>query len=346
MNEVYVNGLGCISAQNTFDRNWFFADVKKAEKNFFKADELSFKNSIPANIGRRMSKIIRMGVASAMSCMKDAGVENISAIVAGTGMGCFEDSEKFLRSMTENEEKLVSPATFIQSTHNTLAAQIALLLKCHEYNFTYVHRGFSFESALQDAALQIEDDKSKNILVGGADEITPAYLDLLESTGRLKKQNSSEGIIAGEGSAFFLLSGIKSASCYARVKAIKTIYKPRSPEELQTAIYEFLSLNEVPIPGLSAVIVGLNGDAGEDSKIISLNETYFKNTMQLSFKNFFGESPVTVSFALWIAAKLIKKKQIPEILCINDVRSKELKNVIIFNQYRDTNYSLVLVSEC
>ncbi|HKR03801.1 MAG TPA: beta-ketoacyl synthase N-terminal-like domain-containing protein [Bacteroidia bacterium] len=351
---VYINGTRCISVQDTFDRNWFFGEIRNPGKNFLQVSEDAFKNAIAANLSRRMSKMVRMGVASAMSAMNDAAIEKLSAIIVGTGNGCFEDSLKFLKSMIENEEKLLSPATFIQSTHNTVAAQIALLLKCYAYNFTYVHRGFSFENALQDAVSQIAEDKNKNILVGGVDEIPAAYLELIDSAGWLKKQadaenyfsNDTGGVIAGEGSSFFILSGIKSLSSYAQLKEIRTIYNPSDTGELRLTIEKFLSDSQLQLSSIDTVILGLSGDAQSDNKIKFLGENYFKNNLQLSFKNYFGESPIAVSFALWMAAVMIRKKEIPEALCMNNVRRKEPENILVFNQYRDKNYSLILLSKC
>ena len=104
-----------------------------------------------------MSRIVKMGVFAALSCLRNAEVEIPDAIIAGTGLGCLEDTEKFLGSMYTSEEKLLNPTPFIQSTHNTVAGAIALAIKCHGYNATYTHRGFSFESALIDALMQIHD---------------------------------------------------------------------------------------------------------------------------------------------------------------------------------------------
>ena len=99
-----------------------------------------------------MSRIIKMGVRR-MECLKEAGVENPGAIITGTAYGCLADTESFLTKMVENKEELLTPTAFIQSTHNTVGAQIALMLKCHNYNNTFVHRGFSFENALLDAII-------------------------------------------------------------------------------------------------------------------------------------------------------------------------------------------------
>src|SRR6185436_938730 len=241
-----------------------------------------------------------------------------------------------------------------QSTHNTVAAQIALLLKCNEYNFTYVHCGFSFESALEDAVLQIEENKNNNILVIDIDEIPVAYLELIESAGWLKKEinaenyfsDISDGMMAGEGSAFFLLSGIKSPSTYAQVRNIKTIYNPPDAAELQLAVKKFLSDSQLSLSEIDGVILGLSGDVQSDAKIKFLTGNFFENNLQLSFKNFFGESPIAVSFAFWMAANMIRKKEIPRALCLNDTVIKEPRTILICNQYRDKNYSLILLSKC
>ena len=60
----------------------------------------------------------------------------------------------------DNREQMLNPTAFIQSTFNTVGAQLALLLKIHAYNVTYVHRGLSFESALIDGIISIAEANS------------------------------------------------------------------------------------------------------------------------------------------------------------------------------------------
>ena len=99
-----------------------------------------------------MSRIIRMGVAAAMECLQEADVKKPDAIITGTAYGCLEDTGLFLAKMVENNEEMLTPTAFIQSTHNTVGAQVALMLSCHHYNNTFVHRGFSFESYISNLA--------------------------------------------------------------------------------------------------------------------------------------------------------------------------------------------------
>src|SRR6185369_6984851 len=137
---------------------------------------------------RRMSRIIKMGVAAAMECLGEAGIEVPDAIVTGTAYGCLEDTGIFLSKMVEQREELLAPTAFIQSTHNTVGAQIALMLHCNGYNNVFVHRGFSFESALLDAMLLLNEQEADNILVGGIDETTTTSHTIMSRFGLYKRE--------------------------------------------------------------------------------------------------------------------------------------------------------------
>ena len=69
------------------------------------------------------------------------------ALLLVPDLGCLDNLEKFLMEVINNNEHVTSVLPFINSTHNAVAAQISMLLKNHNYNVTYCHRGFSFESA-------------------------------------------------------------------------------------------------------------------------------------------------------------------------------------------------------
>jgi 3-oxoacyl-(acyl-carrier-protein) synthase len=155
MKPLYITGLGNISPQKTCDNDHFLDEFKSVETNCLSAIDPVYKDYLPGDMIRRMSHVIKMGVTAGKICLADAGCTMPDAIITGTGLGCLEDTEKFLINMIKNNEEFLTPTSFIQSTHNTVSAQIALILKCHNYNFTYVHRGFSFESALFDSFIRI-----------------------------------------------------------------------------------------------------------------------------------------------------------------------------------------------
>ena len=232
MNNVYINGLGNVSPQKTtriccrdgacpVSTTEFLSDPISYETNQLKCIDPGYKDFIPAEMIRRMSRIIRRGVASAKLCLNDAATNHNpdetaeitpEAIITGTGLGCMDDTEKFLTSMIRNKEEFLTPTSFIQSTHNTVAGQIALLIHCHGYNFTYVHRGISFESALIDAMTQLHLGEFSNVLVGGSDELTSNSFAITSRLGFWKQKpiqslnllkDITRGTIAGEGSSFF-----------------------------------------------------------------------------------------------------------------------------------------------
>ncbi|MBK8339517.1 MAG: hypothetical protein IPK99_05660 [Flavobacteriales bacterium] len=96
-----------------------------------------------------------------------------------------------------------------------MAGQIALSTGCTGYNFTYLHRGLSFTSALLDGFMQVGAEGQRNVLVGGAESITPDYYTVQKRTGLWKEpevpslsvlSSRTTGALCGEGAAFFVLT--------------------------------------------------------------------------------------------------------------------------------------------
>lgn len=244
---------------------------------------------------RRMSRVIRMSVASAIMALKDAGVESIDAIVTGTGWGCLADTEKFLISIIQNEERLLNPSSFIQSTSNTVGAQIALMRGDKHYNNTYVHGSSSFESALLDASL-LTSEGSKCVLVGGFDELTPTKKLLLGRMGMWRHHKS------GEGAAFFVLSPSPGINRKGVITSL-----------------EFCPLHE-DFEGLLKRIVKLNSPGtlflcGYDELIIALKDLGCRIE---GYKVLTGEYPTASASALLIALeRLSSENSIEKIILIN-----------------------------
>lgn len=174
---------------------------------------LDIKELIPdANLRRRMSHVVKMGVTTGMECLKKSSTDGVDAIVTAMGLGCLADSEKFLKNIMENEEQMLNPTPFIQSTFNTIGGQIALLTGNHGYNMTYSHRNESFESAFLDSYLLLSEGAANSVLVGSADELTPTLGQIMCRLGVSRK-----GITPSEGSCFFVLGATPSSSTVARI---------------------------------------------------------------------------------------------------------------------------------
>ena len=352
---MYINGTGCISHQNTIDVDAFFENSHIDYLSLLVAQEPDYKDYVPANMLRRMSHIIKMGVAAAKISLQQAEIENVDAIITGTGLGCFEDTDKFLKTIIENSEQLLTPTSFIQSTHNTVAGQIALLIKCHNYNFTYTQQGLSFESALIDAAMFLNENKNNNILVGGLDEAIQPYYDLLAKAGHIKKQeditteiekNKTKGFCLGEGASFFVLSTQKNKITKAQIKGVKTFTSIKGNDDLQSKLIAFLQELNLSVNDISLVLSGNSGDVEDDRILNESNKQFFPKTDVAYFKNLCGEYFTASAFALWLASVIIEKQRAPKTLMLEHGNKKELKNILIINQYRNTEYSFMCASSC
>ena len=170
------------------------------------------KTLVPdANMRRRMSKIVKMGVATGLRCLAEAQISVPDSIITATAYGCLADSEKFLSSALQTNEQVLPPTPFIQSTFNTIGSHIAILTGCHGYNMTFVDRERSFSDALLDAALEIADGKHL-VLLGYADEQTPTLHNIFSRLGY-----RSQTLPQADSAWFFLLSDKKNEHTIAQV---------------------------------------------------------------------------------------------------------------------------------
>lgn len=204
---IFVNAASTISHQPTFGEKGFSGSVGRLKK----GSELlqpTYREYIDPVMLRRMSRILRMGVASATQALRLAGLSSPSGIIVGTGLGCLQDTEKFLANFL-TLEGLIPPTAFILSTHNTIAGQISLSLGCHSYNITHTQNTLSFEMALLDGMMKLEEGDS-DVLVGAADEHIP-FLD------KVAAEWDYGDCVLASGVSFFVLSGAVSGTTLAEV---------------------------------------------------------------------------------------------------------------------------------
>jgi hypothetical protein len=330
---AYIISAGNISPQHSMDVENFFKWRVETSNDFFNALEPDYSTFVDSKMIRRMSRIVKMGVAASSTCLRNAGVDMPAAILTATAYGCLEDSASFLRKMIEFDEEMLSPTAFIQSTHNTVGAQIALLLKCHHYNNTIVHRAFSFENALTEAMLLLDEGISP-VLAGAIDEITDDRHAIMSRFGLYK---NGSGNIAGEGAAFFLLSKEPGNKYLAVLQAVQTYYRP---DILPADFSNFLTIHakQNEPPGL--ILHAETGHEHGKHKNYELLKTVFPATPSFSFKSLCGDFPTSSGFALWLSCLLLKEQQAP--VWMPEIKFP-LKNIFIYQQ-DGLHHSLYLIS--
>ena len=335
MTKCFINGIGVIASQ---DVSLPTQQYQNLTNDVTLAVQPVYKDLIAPNLIRRMAKGVKMGIYASQVALNEAGVEMPDAVITGTGLGCIEDSEKFLKAIIENDEQFLTPTSFIQSTHNTVGAQIALRLQCKGYNFTYVNRDSSFEMALLDGLLQIQQNEADAILVGGIDEVSDHTIKLLQIAGLIRSEKNKNAALYSEGANFFVISNTKQANTYAELVDVEISNEVQNVEAWVT---NFLIKNGVELAQIDAIVLGVNSDVKNEVYNQPFIDLFIDKTI-LHYKHLIGQFDTASAYGVGLAAKLISKQEISDNF-IYQGNNLEAKQVLVVNQNCGKDYSLVLL---
>lgn len=350
---IYINGTGAISPQKTYDRQAFLSEITRYDGNVLNCILPAFSEYINPLKLRRLSRMLKMGLAAATICLRDAGLDTPDAIITSTGYGLQGDMEKFLFEVLEQKEEQLTPTYFMQSTYNALAGLIALSLKCTGYNNTHVSKGAAFESALHDAMLLLNEGDAKDVLVGAFDEFSPIqhrhytrkqYLKTGIENNLQLFRTKTPGTLHGEGTAFFLLSSSFKDNGLCRLKDMRMLYKPVDYRELSGTLADFLKQNSLNYSDIDVFLNGASGDIDRDSLNTSIYQDYLQHATEVRFKHLTGEYATASSFGLWLGAMILKNDRIPDaVLAEQQSQRKSIKTVLFCNHFLARNYTFMLL---
>lgn len=338
---LYISGIGAVNSGLPFD-NQNAPGGESPDVSVIRCCEPDYKKYIDPKFSRRLSRIIKMGLYAAQMALDEAGVAVPDGIITGTSLGCLTDTAKFLNSMIEENESLSSPSAFIQSTHNSISSQIAIATGCNGYNSTYTNRGFSFESALVDAMLQIEENINAGFLVGASDEITGELLDILtdprfaEYSGCNTGDKQKQIFRYGEGAAYFYLSGEQTAKSFCKISSVKIFTAADIESDPAEKINDMVLSREVETPGIDLVLSGSSDK--EDALILS---DRFSGAGVVMYKKYCGEYLTSASYALWLSCMILKNGIDKKIIDAGKISAPE--KILIVNSYENKYVSLVTV---
>lgn len=318
---LYINGSSCISA---FDGQ---SGLKAGNDRRYTCVEPDYKLIIDPRQLRRMSRIMRMGLATAIKTLEVSNVLTPQAVITATGFGCLDDTGNFLVKMCDPDNRMMNPTAFIQSIHNTMGGQIAMHLKSNGYNNTFTQDVLSFEHALLDTILLLEEGNIESILLGGIDELTEIKHELTARLFKAQKE-SKEYYGQGEGSAFFSLSTVPSA-----VKLESLIL---SQDSKHADISDYIS-SQPALKEKTLVLLGKSG--GNSDKAFSFIEEISGTIPSLNYKKYCGDYPTSCAFATWLASEMLQQKIVHEMLPNPD-------HVLIYHAYSDRPHSLIHLSAC
>lgn len=326
----FVNSIAQVSCQKPLSDEWLDSPCVY-ENDYARAQEPDTRGLIMPSEARRMSRILRRTVCTSITALNGSEVSHPDAIITGTGMGCMENSEKFLMDMSRYGEQCLKPTLFMQSTHNTISSLIAIILKCHSYNNTYSHKGISFESALFDAWLQIKGGMIRNALVGSHDEVTP-FMDLVMA------HTHPEYSFVSEASVSAVVTGAESERNICEIADIRLLYRPGNDE--------LASLLDPQRD--SIVMLGLNGNPLNDEPYLGMLGALDYTPAVLRYKNIFGDCFSASAIGFYAAARIIERGRIPSFMMWQgkdgheDARLPEnIEGITLLNHSEGTAWSLI-----
>jgi 3-oxoacyl-(acyl-carrier-protein) synthase len=326
---VYVLSAKQISVQQPLNEDWKTQPIEY-QSLFNRSIDPSFKEYISPIEARRMGKILKRAIATSKEAMKASGLDSVDAIITGTGYGCIENTEVFLDALSKEGEQMLSPTYFMQSTHNTISSLVAIQLKNHGYNVTYAHKGISFDSAIQDAWIQMQLGKIKSALVGGHDEMTETFYSILKK-GSVMGQDEE---MCSE-AAMSVVLGTEKRDSLCKLVNFKMLHKP-SMDTLKAVVKDFQA---------DYVLTGISGNHKSDEAYLNECKDLFGNSILLKYKHLFGESFTSSGIGMYVAAHCLKAGNIPAHLFVNkdETKGKKPHKILIFNHTDGNNYSLTLL---
>lgn len=174
-------------------------DNNSNNENFIKITNILLPNTISKGQARRMSNASKNAISMCHELWPFDQEKTPFSFHIGTGLAMIQDTEKFLHTLIAFKEESVSPTQFIQSTHNTIGGQLALLYNSNAHNITFSQGLNSYLDAYKDAEYRAKEFPDADILCGSIDEINEL------ATAIYKEQNMKKSYIYTEGGAFFHL---------------------------------------------------------------------------------------------------------------------------------------------
>jgi 3-oxoacyl-(acyl-carrier-protein) synthase len=336
--DLYIHGAGIISAAGDNSNGGFLSELPTYDTDRLMGKEPDYTAYIQPMQLRRMSKAVRMGIGASTIAMQNAGIEKPDALSIGTAMGCLQDTEVFLSKMVAQDEQMLTPTSFIQSTHNTVGGQIALLAGCYGHNLTYVHRGHSFEHAMINAQLYLNEHPGERMLVGGIDELTDSSIAVLKATGVYRKENSTEqllqtsskGSIAGEGAAFFIASKEKTEQAI-QIKGIR-VFTTKDHSTAVEKVKAFMLEQQLTPESIGLVMSGRSGDIRSNCFYDEI-DGMFANSSITGFKHLCGEYATASAFGLGLITLIANNGTVPSFCSLNGKQPAQLSDILLVNNY-------------
>ncbi len=257
------------------------------------ADTAPLADRVDRRFLRRTEHLTRIALLGCLLASEDgrrhnAPEGNRRGIILGTGYGSTCNAFDFKGLAAESDIRQFSPISFSNSVHNAAIAHIATILKENGPGLAINHFDMSVPLALMTACQWLDAGRVDSVLVGGADEysrIMACHRRRLPAPGT----PTTDPIIVGEGSAFFLLTRpTDRPPPYGYIESATTrVMNRQPPEPVGDAVY-FVGVD------------GFNPAADQHARRIG------KTAAVGVYSPLYGQLPAGTAFDVAVAALSVK----------------------------------------
>jgi hypothetical protein len=270
-----------------------------------------------------------------------------------TGLGEIGETTSFLENMVNKAEVEPKPARFINSVHNSVAAQIAINFGFLGENHTVTHGAVSFELALWQAMALLRAGRAKYAVLCGVDELSPYFALMGEKLGWWNTQTKP-----GEGSAAFVLTkGDLLGDVHERLKIAALKVRPQrplsgsafDPQEEKRFIEKVLSGSGIGLCDIDLVLVGAQEDGPLENpynQVMDLLSAAKDSNLQFAvYKQSCGEYCTASAMGTALAVKSLRSGFLSSgIKGVKEAPMKpEMKNVMIYHLTKSGYRSVCLL---
>jgi 3-oxoacyl-[acyl-carrier-protein] synthase II len=156
---------------------------------------------------RRMSQYVKLSLAAAMLCLRDAGIEDFApysencAAVLGTTHGSTNYCEQYYGQIVREGIAAANPMLFAEGVPNAAAAHLSLMLSLRGPCQTVIGTRTAGLDAIRLAAARIAAGEWQRAIVGAAEEFSPT----VNAAHARWRRNGTDPVVAGAGAVTLLL---------------------------------------------------------------------------------------------------------------------------------------------
>ena len=107
--KAFIRSSAAVSPQPSMQATAFELDAAHYSGDQLACIEPDYSAFVDVKQIRRMSRILKMGSAAALTCLRQSETTMPDGIITGTAFGCLEDTSIFLRRLIEYNEELLPP---------------------------------------------------------------------------------------------------------------------------------------------------------------------------------------------------------------------------------------------